>query len=147
VIRFVLRNLVALVLGLPLAAAGVALFAIPVLGTRLALRFAGTEQDMIATVKLLAALVLGPLYVAAVAVAAGLWLGPWWGVGVAVVALPLALFTRRFIARRAEAIRDARLFFVLGNRSARKQKLLAEAQALAARVTAVADEVLPRLTA
>ena len=146
VIRFVLRNLVALVLGLPLAAAGVALFAIPVLGTRLALRFAGTEPDMVATVKLLVALVLGPLYVAAVAVAAGLWLGPWWGVGVALVAVPLALFTRRFISRRAEGIRDARLFFVLGNRSARKQKLLAEAQALAARVTAVADEVLPRLT-
>jgi glycerol-3-phosphate O-acyltransferase/dihydroxyacetone phosphate acyltransferase len=146
VIRFVLRNLVALVVGLPLAAAGVVLFAIPVLVTRLALRIAGTEPDMVATVKLLAALVLGPLYVAAVAVAAGLWLGPWWGAGVAVVALPLALFTRRFIARRAEAIRDARLFFVLGNRSARKQKLAAEAQALAARVTALADEVLPRLT-
>ena len=78
--------------------------------------------------------------------AVGLWLGPWWGVGLAVGALPLALFTRRFVARRAEAIRDARLFFVLGNRSARKQTLLAEAQALAARVTAVADEVLPRLT-
>jgi hypothetical protein len=58
-----------------------------------------------------------------------------------------SLFTRRFLSRRAEAIRDARLFFVLGNRSARKQRLLAEARALAARVTAVADEVLPRLTA
>jgi 1-acyl-sn-glycerol-3-phosphate acyltransferase len=147
VIRFVLRNLTALVFGLPLAAAGVALFAIPVLGTRLALRATGTEKDMVATVKLLAALVLGPLYVAAVAVAAGLWLGPWWGVGIAVAALPLALFTRRFIARRAEAVRDAGLFFVLGNRSARKQQLLAQAQALAARVTALADELLPRLTA
>jgi hypothetical protein len=67
-------------------------------------------------------------------------------VAVAVGALPLAFFTRRFISRRAEAVRDARLFFVLGNRSARKQQLLAEAQALAARVTAVADEVRPRLT-
>jgi len=147
VIRFVLRNLTALVFGLPLAAAGGALVAIPVLGTRLALRATGTEKDMVATVKLLAALVLGPLYVAAVAVAAGLWLGPWWGVGIAVAALPLALFTRRFIARRAEAVRDAGLFFVLGNRSARKQQLLAQAQALAARVTALADELLPRLTA
>ena len=146
VLRFVLRNLVALVLGLPLAAAGVALFGLPVLGTRLALRLAGTEADMVATVKLLAALVLGPLYVAAVAVAVGLWVGPWWGVGVAVLALPLALFTRRFLSRRAEAVRDARMFFVLGNRSARKQTLLAEAQALAARVRSVADEVLPRLT-
>jgi len=146
VLRFVLRNLIALVLGLPLAAAGAALFVIPVLGTRLVLRVAGTEADMVATVKLLAALVLGPLYVAGVAVAVALWLGPWWGVGLAVTALPLALFTRRFVARRAEAVRDARLFFVLGNRSARKRTLLAEAQALAARVTAVADEVLPRLT-
>ena len=146
VIRFVLRNLVALVLGLPLAAAGLVLFGLPVLGTRLALRLAGTEADMVATVKLLAALVLGPLYVAGLAVAAGLWLGPWWGVGLAVAALPLALFTRRFVARRSEAIRDARLFFVLGNRSARKRKLLTDAQALAARVTEVADEMLPRLT-
>ena len=47
---------------------------------------------------------------------------------------------------RTTEIRDARLFFVLGNRSARKQKLLAEAQVLSARVAAVADEVLPRLT-
>ena len=146
VIRFVLRNLVALVLGLPLAAAGLVLFGLPVLGTRLALRLAGTEADMVATVKLLAALVLGPLYVAGLAVAAGLWLRPWWGVGLAVAALPLALFTRRFVARRSEAIRDARLFFVLGNRSARKRKLLTDAQALAARVTEVADEMLPRLT-
>ena len=78
--------------------------------------------------------------------AVGVWLGAWWGVGLAVGAFPLALFTRRFVARRAEAIRDARLFFVLGDRSARKQQLLAEAQGLAARVTALADEVLPRLT-
>ncbi|RPH68184.1 MAG: acyltransferase [Myxococcaceae bacterium] len=147
VLRFVLRNLVALALGLPVAALGVAVFGLPVLGTRLALRIAGTAPDMVATVKLLTALVLGPVYVAALAVAAGFWLGPWWGAGLAVVALPLALFTRRFLARRAEAVRDARLFFVLGNRSARKQQLLGEARALAARVTALADELLPRLTA
>jgi 1-acyl-sn-glycerol-3-phosphate acyltransferase len=146
VLRFVTRNLVALVLGFPLAALGVIAFALPVLGTRLALRLAHTEPDLVATVKLLAGLVLGPLYVAALAAAAGWWLGPWWAVAVVAGALPLALFTRRFVARRAEAIRDARLFFVLGNRSARKQQLLAEARALAARVTSVADEVLPRLT-
>ena len=146
VLRFVLRNLTALVLGLPVAALGMVLFGLPVLVTRLALRLSRTEPDMVATVKLLAGLVLGPPYVAALAVGVGYWLGPWWGVGLAVLALPLALFTRRFVARRAEAIRDARLFFVLGNRSARKQQLLAEGKALAARVAAVADEVLPRLT-
>lgn len=146
VLRFVLRNVVALALGLPLAVLGVLAFGLPVLGTRLALRFAGTELDMVATVKLLTGLVLGPLYVCALAVGVGFWLGPWWAVAVAAGALPLALFTRRFLSRRGEAIRDARLFFVLGNRSARKQQLLEEARALAARVTAVADEVLPRLT-
>ena len=147
VLRFALRNLIALVLGLPLALVGVAVFGLPVLGTRLALRLAGTAPDMVATVKLLTVLVLVPPYVALLAVGLGLWRGPWWGVGLAVAALPLALFTRRFVARRAEAIRDARLFFVLGNRSARKQQLLGEARALAARVTALAEELLPRLTA
>lgn len=147
VLRFVVRNLAALVLGLPLALVGALVFGLPVLGTRLALRLARTEPDMVATVKLLAAIVLGPVYVAVLAVGAGWWLGPWWGVAFALGALPLALFTRRFLSRRAEAIRDARLFFVLGNRSARKQRLLAEARSLAARVTAVADEMLPRLTA
>jgi 1-acyl-sn-glycerol-3-phosphate acyltransferase len=146
VVRFMLRNLVALVLGLPLAVLGVLAFGLPVLLTRLALRLTRTGSDMVATVKLLAALVLGPLYVLGLSVAAWIWLGPWWGVAVAAGALPLALFTRRFIARRAEAIRDARLFLVLGNRSARKQQLLREAHALAAQVTALADEVLPRLT-
>jgi len=146
VLRFVARNMLALALGLPLALVGVVVFALPVIVTRLGLKLSRTEPDMVATVKLLAALVLGPVYVAALAVAIGAWLGAWWGVGFAVAALPLALFTRRFVARRAEAIRDARLFFVLGNRSARKQQLLGEAQALAARVAAVADEVLPRLT-
>ena len=146
VLRFVLRNLLALVLGLPLAALGAVVFALPVFVGKLALKLSRTEPDMVATVKLLAALALGPLYVAALAVAVGVWLGAWWGVGLAVGAFPLALFTRRFVARRAEAIRDARLFFVLGDRSARKQQLLAEAQGLAARVTALADEVLPRLT-
>ncbi len=147
VARFVLRNLLALVLGLPLAAVGIAFSALPVLATRLALRLGRTEPDMVATVKVLAALVLGPLYVGALAVGVGFWLGPWWGVGLAVAALPLALFTRRFVARRAEAVRDARLFFLLGNRSARKRKLLTEGQTLAARVASVADEYLPRLTA
>jgi len=147
VLRFVARNLVAAVLGLPLALLGVLVFGLPVLGTKLLLRLAHTEPDMVATVKVLAALLLGPLYVGVLAVAAGWWLGPWWAVAVAAGALPLALFTRRFLARRAEAIRDARLFFVLGNRSARKEQLLSEAGALAARVAAVADEVLPRLEA
>ncbi|HSP18103.1 MAG TPA: 1-acyl-sn-glycerol-3-phosphate acyltransferase, partial [Myxococcaceae bacterium] len=145
VLRFVVRNLVALVLGLPLALLGVLVFGLPVVGARVALRLARTEADMVATVKLLTAIVLGPVYVAALALGAGLWLGAWWGVAVALGALPLALFTRRFLSRRAEAIRDARLFFLLGNRSARKQRLLADAQSLATRVAAMAEEVLPRL--
>jgi glycerol-3-phosphate O-acyltransferase / dihydroxyacetone phosphate acyltransferase len=147
VLRFAARNIVALVLGLPLALLGVVAFAPAVLVTRVALRLARTEPDMVATVKLLAGLVLGPIYVIALAALAWRWLGPWWAVAVLGGALPLALFTRRFLRRRAEAIRDARLFFVWGNQSARKQQLLAEARVLAGRVTAVADEVLPRLTA
>jgi len=147
VLRFVARNATALLLGLPVALAGAVAFAPAVLATRGALRLARTEPDMVATVKLLASLVLGPVYVLGLALAAWRWLGPWWAVAVAAGALPLALFTRRFIDQRAEAIRDARLFLVLGQRSGRKQRLLAEARALSTQVTALADQLLPRLTA
>jgi glycerol-3-phosphate O-acyltransferase / dihydroxyacetone phosphate acyltransferase len=145
VARFVLRNLVAVVLGLPLAALGIVAFGPAVLATRAGLRLTRTDPDMVATLKLIGALLLGPLYIAGLALLVWEFAGGAWAVAWAMGALPLALFTRRFLARRAEALADARLFFRLGNRSARKQQLRQEAQALALRVSEVAEELRPRL--
>jgi len=147
VARFIGRNVLALVLGLPLALVGLLTFGpwtLAVRGTLAALR---VDEDMRATVKLLTSLVLGPVYVLGLAAVAWRWLGPPWSVGLVVASLPLALFTRSFVRRRKEALRDARLFFLLGNRSRAKQQLLAEGRSLADRIQAVADEIRPRVSA
>jgi 1-acyl-sn-glycerol-3-phosphate acyltransferase len=147
VARFVGRNLLALLLGLPLAVVGLLLFLPWTLAVRGGLAAAHVEQDMLATVKLLAALALGPVYVLTLGAATWRWLGPGWAVGLVVSALPLALFTRTFLARRREALRDARLFFQLGNRSAAKRQLIAEGESLAARIETLVDEIGPRVSA
>jgi len=146
VARFIARNLLALVLGLPLALAGLVVFGPWTLAVRGTLAAARVEEDMRATVKLLASLVLGPVYVLALAALVWHFFGPLWGVGLVVAAVPLALFTRSFVRRRREALRDARLFFVLGNRSRAKERLLAEGRSLADRIQAVADEIRPRIS-
>jgi glycerol-3-phosphate O-acyltransferase / dihydroxyacetone phosphate acyltransferase len=145
VARFVLRNLIAVLVGLPLALLGLAAFGPPALLLQAVLRWTRTETDMAATVKLLVALVLGPLYVLALAVAVWKWVGPGWAIAWVGVALPLGLFTRRFLARRAEALADARVFFRLGNRSATKRELQDRARSLAGRISVLAEELRPRL--
>jgi 1-acyl-sn-glycerol-3-phosphate acyltransferase len=145
VVRFILRNLVAVVVGLPVALVGLLAFGPPTLLLRLVLRRRRTEADMAATVKLLVALVLGPLYVALLAAIVWKLAGPGWALGFLGGALPLGLFTRRFLARRAEALADARVFFRLGNRSATKRELQDAARNLAGRISVLADELRPRL--
>jgi len=146
VLRFALRNAAALVLGLPLAAVGWLVFLPWTLLVRSALVAARTSEDMRATVKLLAALVFGPLYVLGVGLAVGQRLCWGWALGWVVSSLPLALFSRSFFIQRREALRDAGLFFRLGNRSATKQHLLAEGQALAERIQTLVEELAPRVS-
>ena len=146
VLRFVVRNAAALVLGLPLAVAGWVLFLPWTLLVRAALSVAHTSEDMRATVKLVAALLLGPVYLLLLALALWRWLGIGWAAAWVLAALPLAVFARSSLAQRREALRDARLFFRLGNRSATKRHLLAEGQALAARISVVVEELAPRVS-
>jgi hypothetical protein len=117
-----------------------------VFATRTVFRLTRPDPDMVATLKLIAALLLGPLYVAALAALLWRFVGGGWALLWALGALPLALFTRRFLARRAEALADARLFFRFGNSSRRKQHLREEARTLAVRLTEVVEELRPRLT-
>jgi len=146
VARFIGRNLAAVLFGLPLALVGLAIFGPWTLAVRGALLAARVDADMRATVKLLASLVLGPVYVLALAAAAWRWLGSPWALGLVAAALPLALFTRTFVRRRREALRDTRLFFLLGNRSRAKEQLLSQGRSLAERIEAVAEEIRPRVS-
>jgi glycerol-3-phosphate O-acyltransferase/dihydroxyacetone phosphate acyltransferase len=141
---FVFKNLVWL-LGLPVALGGIALFVIPYWIPIGMVKLTRPEVDTEATVKVLTLLLLAPLWLAAVTV--GAWLSLGWPAGLAALlgTLPLALFTRLYFERRSSALRDVRMFLVLGSRRRLKARLLAEGEALAAEIEAVADELRPRL--
>lgn len=141
---FVTRNVLWL-LSTPLVVLGFGLFVIPYFLPLLAVRAAKPEVDTESTVKVLTLLLLAPFWWALLTVLA------WWagGVGFGVFALlavpPLALFTRYFLERRGAALHDARTFFVLMSRKRLKASLLAEGQALATEVDALAAELKPRV--
>jgi 1-acyl-sn-glycerol-3-phosphate acyltransferase len=143
VTRFVLKNLLLLVFGLPLFALGLGLFYVPYLFPRLVSRKA--ELDVQATVKFLAAFVMSLVWWAALTVGAWLWRGPALGLAVGVGVPPLALFTLYFSERWLVVLRDVSLFFRLGNRVRLKALLLHEGERLAAEVEQLASEYQPRL--
>jgi glycerol-3-phosphate O-acyltransferase / dihydroxyacetone phosphate acyltransferase len=146
VLRFVARNAAALALGLPLAVLGWGLFLPWTLLVRAVLAVQHTSEDMRATVKLILALVLGPPYVLLWALAFFHFLGPWWAAAWVLASVPLAVFAPSFLAQSSEALRDARLFLRLGNRSATKRHLVAEGQALAERIRVLVEELAPRVS-
>jgi len=141
---FMLRNLLWLA-GLPLVVLGMVLFAIPYfipIGVVKALK---PEADIEATYKVLTLLVLAPFWWALLTVLAWTQLSPAAGLVTLMATLPLAWFTRVFLERRADALRDARLFLVLGSRKRLKLRLVAEGDAIAARLEGLATELGPRL--
>lgn len=141
---FALRNLLWLA-SLPLFALGMVLFTLPFWVPALLAHLSKVEDDVQSTVKVLTAMVLAPFWWALMTGVA-FWA---WGATAALVALvgvpPLALFTRVFFERRAAAVRDARVFFVLISRRRVQAQLLAEGRALAADVGRLVQEFGPRV--
>jgi len=145
VVPFVVKNLLALGLGLPLFALGVLLFGLPYQVPRLASRKA--ELDVQATVKFLTGFVVGLLWWAGLTVAAAVWGGWAWGLGTFAAVLPLALFTLYFSERWDGLRRDIDVFFLLGSRARLKALLLVEGERLASEVERLAGEYRPLLDA
>lgn len=143
VLTFAVKNLLAVLLGLPLFLLGVALFILPYQLPRLAAR--KSELDTQGTVKFLVALVLALVIWPVLTVAAWV-LGGWgWGLVVLVGIPPLALFTLYFAERWDELRHDISLFFTLGNRSRLKVLLQEDGRQLSAEVEKLAGEYRPRL--
>ncbi len=143
VATFVLKNLVALCVGLPLFLLGLVLFWLPYQVPRLASRKA--ELDVQATVKFLTAFLMAVVWWAGLTVAAGL-LGGWaWAVVALVGVPPLALFTLYFAERQAVLRHDIGVFFTLGSRARLKARLLAEGERLSTEMEKLAGEYQPRL--
>jgi 1-acyl-sn-glycerol-3-phosphate acyltransferase len=142
---FALRNLLAMLVGLPLFLCGMVLFAVPFYIPRWLNRALEVELDQQATVKFLGALALAPLVLGGLTAAAWIWLGPPFGISILVGALPLALFTRYFLEHWREVLRDTQVFFTIGHRASLKARLLVEGEKLAAEIETVASELRPRL--
>lgn len=143
--KFALRNLAALLFGFPLFLFGVLLFFVPFQIPRTLVARSKISIDQHATMKLVAALVLTPIWMTLLTFLAWKFLGLGWAIFTVVSVLPFALFTRYFYERRRAAIRDALVFFTLGSRASLKARLLVEGEKLAAEVETVAAEYRPRL--
>ncbi len=144
VFRFVVRNLVSVLVGLPLFALGLVLFCVPFMTVRLLARVVPIARDRVATLKFVSALVLTPIWQTLLC-----WLGwRWFGLSGLLIALggalPLALFTRYFLERWRAVLRDTYTFFTLGSRARLKALLLVEGERLAARIEKIALELKER---
>jgi hypothetical protein len=142
---FVGRNLFALLFGFPLFAVGLVLFAVPFLTLRGLAVVVPVSRDRVATLKFTSALVMVPLWWALLS--AGAW-EAWGPVAFTVVlvgALPLAMFTRYFLERRAAALGDLLTFWRLGNRQRLRDHLLFEGERLQEEINRIAEQLLPRL--
>lgn len=122
--RYFLRNLAAVLFGLPLATLGVVFFYVPYQIPRLVIALQSPPLDIVATVKIGVTLVVFPLWHLLVVALFGLTVG-WQGALIAAIGIPICgWYAIRFLERREEALEDAAIFFRLGLRRARKKRLL-----------------------
>lgn len=136
--RFVLRNVLVGLLGLPVAALGVATYVVPYQGVRLLVGAIDPEADLVATVKVLASVLLFGIWQIALYIALVVWCG--WLLGTALaIALPVAaLYGLGFIERRVAAVHRARMTWRLIRSGEVGSTLRAERAALRAEIEALA---------
>jgi hypothetical protein len=139
--RYALREGLALLGGVPLAAWGLVSHALPYRLTALVARWLATSPDVTATVKLVAGAVLYPVCWALEAWVVWRFLGGW-GLAAFVAGLvPAGLFALSWHARLVRVRRDAGGFLrflgdrdLLGRLAARRRALVEDVEALARRV-------------
>lgn len=139
--RYILTEILPLVLGLPLALVGVCAWLLPYLAPRPVLAIVKPPHDGIATWKLSAAILAFPLmWLVWIMVAAAVG-GLVWAV-IAAVALPaVGVFTVAWYDRWHEVREDATLFLRVGRRPRLLERLARERRRLADEIDAIATEV------
>lgn len=128
--RFVARQAVAAVLGLPIALVGAVFWAVPFWAVHLLWRLTGVERDTGATVKVLGSLVFFPLWWLAAVVGIGLVDNVGAAVVVGAAAPAAGLMTRHFFRRRFFAARQLLGVLMLAARGTIGQEVRAERDAL-----------------
>jgi glycerol-3-phosphate O-acyltransferase / dihydroxyacetone phosphate acyltransferase len=139
VVAFIMRNLLAILIGLPLALIGGLVYGLPFLLVDLVNRKAQATPDIEATVKIIAAMVFFGLWQILIA---WLCLHYWgWAWALAATALiPLAgLYARHFTRRRRHAWRLAKVFLSMPFRGRKRRLLQTEKDRLRLEIMALAD--------
>jgi glycerol-3-phosphate O-acyltransferase / dihydroxyacetone phosphate acyltransferase len=141
ILRFTLRNLAAILFGLPLATIGAIFFYLPYQFPRFIVAVVDPPLDVMATVKILASCVIFPIWYIGLLVLSGLTFGLIPTLVLAVL-LPIAgLYAIHFRERREEAFEDAAVFFRLVTRRALRDRLLARRAELARQIEELKAEV------
>ncbi len=141
VLRYAAREIVPVLLGLPLALLGMLLHALPYQLVRLGVRLARPEPDVEATYKIAGGVVIYPLAWAFETWLAAHLVGPWLAALLVLALVPAAFFALAWQARVQDVAREATaLLHFLGRRGlharllARRRALAEELERLAARV-------------
>lgn len=141
VARYVLREGGALLLGLPLAAAGSVLWYPTWIAPRLTLRLARPGHDAIATYKLGTAFLTVPATMAGVGVV-GFWLWGVWGALAGLAAAPaLGLVALAWRERWGRVREDARLFVRVLGRGRTRERMAERRRALVEAIDGVLEEM------
>jgi 1-acyl-sn-glycerol-3-phosphate acyltransferase len=147
VLHYAAREIVPVVVGLPLALVGMLLHALPYQIIRLGIRLARPAADVEATYKIAGGAVIYPLaWAFEVWLAAGV-AGPWAATLLALALVPAGLFALAWQARVQDVAREATaLLHFLARRSLR-ERLLARRRALAEELERLAARVPPPVLA
>lgn len=126
VLLFTARNLFALLFGLPIAMWGALFWGVPFWTVHLIWILWRAERDVGATVKVLASLVLFPLWYLLVLLLSWKGLPLWWWLLLAIVSPASGMFTRHFFRRRFYAIEQLATYLQLSFQGRLRQSLLEE---------------------
>jgi glycerol-3-phosphate O-acyltransferase/dihydroxyacetone phosphate acyltransferase len=141
VLRYVAREVIPLLLGLPLALLGLLLHALPYQLVGLGVRLARPEPDVEATYKMAGGVVVYPLAWALQAWLAARLLGPAAAVLVVLVLVPAGIFALAWKARLEDVAREATALAHFLARRGLRERLLERRRALAAQLERLATRV------
>jgi len=143
-LRFVVRNLLVLLVALPLGILGTVLWVLPYRAVAWLVARLHPSRDQFATYAILGGIVLFPSWVLALALAAGAWLSWSVGLALALAAPPLGLAALGYLEWRRDTLEDVAAFFRLGLRHRLRALLVAQRDALAADIEALRAELAAR---
>jgi 1-acyl-sn-glycerol-3-phosphate acyltransferase len=142
VARFVLRNLIVLLAGLPLALVGALLWFLPH-------RFVGwlpkrfASPDVLATARILSACAFFPLWLALLVALAWAGIDGRWAAAMALAAGPLGLLALAFRDWRRATLAEVRTFLLLASRARLRARLEGERLLFAREIALLAERIAP----